>query len=132
MRTEWTELRALESGFARNRRMARMALRDRIERQLRHISVPTLVARSSRDVLVPQAWAERVATLLPDGHLLIMPGLAHTITYTAPRSVRRGDTTSTPTSLTTSFDGPGDRRAWCWSGIRNWSFITCTIPCRTG
>jgi pimeloyl-ACP methyl ester carboxylesterase len=63
---------------------ARMALSDRPEPKLRRISVPTLVVRGSRDVLVPQRWAERVVTLLPDGHLLVMPGLAHTITYTAP------------------------------------------------
>jgi pimeloyl-ACP methyl ester carboxylesterase len=63
---------------------ARMALCDRLEPKLRHISAPTLVVRGSRDVLVPQGWAERVVGLLPDGHLLVMPGLAHTITYTAP------------------------------------------------
>jgi 2-hydroxy-6-oxonona-2,4-dienedioate hydrolase len=63
---------------------ARMALRDRLEPKLRRIRVPTLVVRGSRDVLVPQGWAEQVVHLLPDGHLLVMPGLAHTITYTAP------------------------------------------------
>jgi 2-hydroxy-6-oxonona-2,4-dienedioate hydrolase len=63
---------------------ARMALGDQLEPKLRDISVPTLVVRGSRDVLVPQDWAEKVVRLLPDGQLLVMPGLAHTITYTAP------------------------------------------------
>jgi pimeloyl-ACP methyl ester carboxylesterase len=63
---------------------ARMALRDYQEVKLPHVSAPTLVVRGSRDVLVPQDWAERMVTLLPDGHLLVIPGLAHTINYTAP------------------------------------------------
>ena len=62
----------------------RMALRDGPESKLPHISAPTLVVRGSRDVLVPQSWAERIVRLLPDGHLLVLPGLAHTINYTAP------------------------------------------------
>ena len=65
---------------------ARMALRDRLERKLARISAPTLVVRGSRDVLVPQRWAERMVRLLPNGELLVMPGLAHTITYTAPNT----------------------------------------------
>ena len=63
---------------------ARMALRDRLEPKLKQINVPTLVVRGSRDVLVPQEWAERMVQLLPNGELLVMPGLAHTIIYTAP------------------------------------------------
>ena len=62
----------------------RMALHDRQESKLPQISAPTLVVRGSRDVLVPQAWAERIVHLLPDGHLLVLPGLAHTINFTAP------------------------------------------------
>jgi len=62
----------------------RMALSDRLESKLPHISAPTLVVRGSRDVLVPQGWAERIVRLLPKGHLLVLPGLAHTINYTAP------------------------------------------------
>jgi len=62
----------------------RMALRDRQESKLPHISAPTLVVRGSRDVLAPQNWAEQMVRLLPDGHLLVLPGLAHTIIYTAP------------------------------------------------
>jgi pimeloyl-ACP methyl ester carboxylesterase len=63
---------------------ARMALGDRLEPKLKQINVPTLVVRGSRDVLVSQEWAERMVRLLPNGELLVMPGLAHTIIYTAP------------------------------------------------
>jgi pimeloyl-ACP methyl ester carboxylesterase len=63
---------------------ARMALQDRLEPKLKQINVPTLVVRGSQDVLVPQEWAERMVQLLPNGELLVMPGLAHTIIYTAP------------------------------------------------
>jgi pimeloyl-ACP methyl ester carboxylesterase len=62
----------------------RMALNDRPESKLASIGAPTLVVRGSRDVLVSQSWAERMVQLLPDGHLLVLPGLAHTINYTAP------------------------------------------------
>lgn len=62
----------------------RMALGDRLEPKLKRITVPTLVVRGSRDVLVPERWAEQMVRLLPHGRLLVMPGLAHTIIYTAP------------------------------------------------
>ncbi|HKT34232.1 MAG TPA: alpha/beta hydrolase [Nitrospira sp.] len=62
----------------------RMALHDRPESKLPQISAPTLVVRGSLDVLVSQDWVERMVRLLPDGHLLVLPGLAHTINYTAP------------------------------------------------
>jgi pimeloyl-ACP methyl ester carboxylesterase len=62
----------------------RMALRDHPESKLPQIHAPTLVVRGSRDVLVPQDWAERMVRLLPDGRLLVLPGLAHTINYAAP------------------------------------------------
>jgi pimeloyl-ACP methyl ester carboxylesterase len=61
-----------------------MALEDRVETKLPRIGTPTLVVRGSRDVLVSQEWAERMVQLLPRGELLVMPGLAHTINYTAP------------------------------------------------
>jgi pimeloyl-ACP methyl ester carboxylesterase len=63
---------------------ARMALGDRLEAKLPNVAAPTLVVRGSRDVLVPQSWAEHIVGLLPKGTLLVMPGLAHTINYTAP------------------------------------------------
>jgi pimeloyl-ACP methyl ester carboxylesterase len=65
---------------------ARMALGDRPETKLSRITAPTLVVRGSRDVLSTQMWAEQMVRLLPHGELLVMPGLAHTINYTAPKA----------------------------------------------
>ena len=63
---------------------ASMALADRPETKLPRVSAPTLIVRGSRDVLSSQDWTEHMLHLLPRGRLLVMPGLAHTINYTAP------------------------------------------------
>jgi pimeloyl-ACP methyl ester carboxylesterase len=55
----------------------RLALADRIEDKLPRIS-------GTRDPLVPHDWAARLAGLLPRGELLELPGLPHTINYSAP------------------------------------------------
>lgn len=62
----------------------RIALEDRIEEKLPRVSAPTLVVRGGNDPLVPQRWAETVTRLLPRGELIVLPGLGHTINYTAP------------------------------------------------
>ncbi len=59
-------------------------IRDPIQQKLRQVPVPTLVARGEHDRLVTQAWAERVAGLLPDGRLAVIPGGAHVANYDAP------------------------------------------------
>ena len=64
----------------------KMALADRIEEKLPRIGAPTLVVRGTNDPLVPHAWAERVAELLPRGELVQLPGLPHTINYSAPEA----------------------------------------------
>jgi 2-hydroxy-6-oxonona-2,4-dienedioate hydrolase len=63
------------------------ALRDRIEENARHVSAPTLVVRGSRDALVPQAWAERLAAAFPDGELHVVDGFPHAVNYTAPEAL---------------------------------------------
>ena len=72
------------AGLRRARATIRMALEDRIEDKLPSIQAPTLVVRGTRDPLVPHAWAERVAQLLPRGELVEVPDLPHTINYSAP------------------------------------------------
>ena len=49
------------------------------------IVAPTLVVRGGNDPLVPQRWAEELVRRLPRGELRVLPGLGHTINYTAPR-----------------------------------------------
>jgi pimeloyl-ACP methyl ester carboxylesterase len=74
-----------KAGMRRIRATIRMAIEDRIEAKLPGITAPTLVVRGGKDPLVPQAWAEEVVRLLPRGELRVLPGLGHTINYTAPK-----------------------------------------------
>jgi pimeloyl-ACP methyl ester carboxylesterase len=71
------------AGIERIVATVRMALDDRIEERLPLITAPSLIVRGSRDPLVPQAWAETVARLLPNGRLVTLPGCGHTINYTS-------------------------------------------------
>jgi pimeloyl-ACP methyl ester carboxylesterase len=72
------------AGLKRVIQTIKMALDDRIEDKLPHISMPTLVIRGERDPIVPQRWAEEVGGLLPHGRLEVIPGAAHTLNYTEP------------------------------------------------
>jgi 2-hydroxy-6-oxonona-2,4-dienedioate hydrolase len=72
------------AGLQRIIATAQMALDDCLEAKLPMITVPTLVVRGSQDVLAPQEWVERMVRLLPHGQLVVIPGLAHTMNYTAP------------------------------------------------
>lgn len=74
-----------KAGMWRIRATIRMALEDRIEDKLPGIPAPTLVVRGGKDPLVPQRWAEEVVRRLPRGELRVLPGLGHTINYSAPR-----------------------------------------------
>ncbi len=68
-------------------RVVRSMLRDRVEEKLPHIESPTLVVRGSRDRIVPQEWAERVASTLPDGELHVIKGAPHAANYAAPEEL---------------------------------------------
>ena len=59
-------------------------LRDALEAELPHVRVPTLVVRGGRDPIVPQRWAEQVASLLPEARLVVIPGVPHIVNFTAP------------------------------------------------
>ena len=74
------------AGLQRIIATAQMALDDCLEAKLAMITVPTLVMRGSQDVLASQEWVERMVRLLPQGQLLVIPGLAHTMNYTAPET----------------------------------------------
>jgi pimeloyl-ACP methyl ester carboxylesterase len=75
----------VKAGMRRIRFTIRMAVEDRIEDKLPSIAAPTLVVRGGNDPLVPQRWAEEVVRRLPRGELRVLPGLGHTINYTAPK-----------------------------------------------
>jgi pimeloyl-ACP methyl ester carboxylesterase len=69
----------IDAGPWRSIRTLRQALDDPIEDKLGDIEAPTLVVRPERDHLVPEAWTERVAELIPDSELIVLPKAAHTI-----------------------------------------------------
>jgi pimeloyl-ACP methyl ester carboxylesterase len=62
----------------------RESLRDRIEDRLAAITMPTLVVRGERDVLVPPPWAEEVTRLIPDARLVTVPESPHMIPFRVP------------------------------------------------
>jgi pimeloyl-ACP methyl ester carboxylesterase len=69
----------IDAGPWRSVRTLRQALDDPIEDKLGDIEAPTLVVRPERDHLVPAGWTEKVAELIPDSELVILPKAAHTI-----------------------------------------------------
>ena len=66
----------------------RHMLADRIEDKLPRVAAPALAVRGTRDRIVPQAWAERAARLLPRGRLAVIPGAAHAINFSYPREFK--------------------------------------------
>jgi len=69
----------IDAGLWRTARTLRQAIEDPIEDKLGDIEARTLVVRPERDHLVPAAWTERVAELIPDSELVTLPKAAHTI-----------------------------------------------------
>jgi pimeloyl-ACP methyl ester carboxylesterase len=69
----------IDAGPWRTARTLREALEDPIEEKLAEIEAPTLVVRPERDHLVPEAWTERVAELIPDAELVVVPKTGHSI-----------------------------------------------------
>lgn len=73
-----------QAGLRRALKTFRYALAHRIEDALPSLNVPALVVRGSRDAIVPQAWAEEVVSLLPQGRLHVIDGGPHCVNYTTP------------------------------------------------
>jgi pimeloyl-ACP methyl ester carboxylesterase len=67
----------LRMGPRRTVATARRARADPVAEKAARLPHPTLVVRSGRDPIVSQEWAERVARLLPDGHLTVIRGAPH-------------------------------------------------------
>lgn len=76
----------IDCGPRRALELFRYALRDPIEKKLGRIDAPAVVVRGSHDPIVPQQWAEEVATLLPRGRLVVVPGPAHTVNFEIGRA----------------------------------------------
>jgi pimeloyl-ACP methyl ester carboxylesterase len=69
----------IDAGPWRTVRTLRQALDDPVEDKLSGIEAPTLIVRPERDHLVPEAWTKRVAKLIPDSELLVLPKAGHSI-----------------------------------------------------
>ncbi len=77
----------LSAGFGRCLATLRHALEDPVVEKLPRISHPVLVVRGGRDPIVPQPWVERVADLIPDARLVILPNAAHAVNFNSPESL---------------------------------------------
>jgi 2-hydroxy-6-oxonona-2,4-dienedioate hydrolase len=73
-----------KAGYVRTLLTFHLSLGDRLEDKLAGIRAPTLVVRGQHDPICRESWAEQVAAGLPDGRLVIIPGVAHTLCYTSP------------------------------------------------
>jgi 2-hydroxy-6-oxonona-2,4-dienedioate hydrolase len=62
----------------------RSQLTDRLEDKAPRIKAPVLVVRGAHDPIAHQRWCEDIARLCPQGRLVVIPNVAHTLCYTAP------------------------------------------------
>ncbi len=81
----WSDYR--KAGYKRALQSFRLSLLDRVEDKLPRVAAPTLVVRGQHDPIARASWAEEVTGLLPDGRLVVIPGVAHTLVYTAPEQL---------------------------------------------
>jgi 2-hydroxy-6-oxonona-2,4-dienedioate hydrolase len=63
---------------------AGVALGDRVEEKLPAVEAPTLLVGGERDPLVPAGWTRRMEELAPRAQVVIIPGAAHAVPYSAP------------------------------------------------
>jgi pimeloyl-ACP methyl ester carboxylesterase len=77
----------LRAGLWRVLRTLRYALADRLEERLPALDLPVLVLRGARDPVVSERWSEKVAGLLPQGRLAVVPRAAHALQFSHPREV---------------------------------------------
>jgi pimeloyl-ACP methyl ester carboxylesterase len=79
----------LRTGPRRILATARAGLADPLAEKLPRVQAPALVVRGGRDAIVSQAWAGRVAELLPDARLAVVLDEAHAVHWSAPAEVAR-------------------------------------------
>jgi pimeloyl-ACP methyl ester carboxylesterase len=81
----WADYR--KCGYRRLLQTFRYQLQDPIERKLPRIAAPVLVVRGRHDPICRLRWAAQVSALLPQGRLVEIPAVAHTLVYTAPEQL---------------------------------------------
>lgn len=60
-----------------------------IARLIRHVHVPVLAARGSRDPVAPGQWVRQLAENAPDGRAVEVPGQPHVAMFTDPVNIAR-------------------------------------------
>ncbi|MDQ3234609.1 MAG: alpha/beta hydrolase [Pseudobdellovibrionaceae bacterium] len=73
----------MQTGLLRMFRMIQRTCDDPIEEKLPYLTMPVLVMRGKRDMVVSQNWSEKVTELLPHARLQVISGKAHSIVYSA-------------------------------------------------
>lgn len=79
----------LSAGVRRTMASLKYSFDYALEDTLSRVAAPALVIRGERDYLIPQRWAERVADMLPEGRLAVVPRGAHVTNFDAPDAVAR-------------------------------------------
>lgn len=74
-------------GFRRLLRTFQYSIRHRPEERLPEIKAPVLVVRGSSDPICRSEWAEEVAHRLPQGRLVVIPGVQHTLVWDEPHKL---------------------------------------------
>ena len=77
------------AGLRRTIATFRHALASPIEERLATATFPILIVRGEYDPIAPQRWCEELASLLPDGRLVVIPGAPHAANYDAPMALAR-------------------------------------------
>ncbi|MBU8542068.1 alpha/beta hydrolase [Roseomonas sp. ROY-5-3] len=62
--------------------------RYRMAAGLPGVAAPSLIVVGGRDYLVPRDWARRIARLMPEARLVIVPHAAHGMNYSHPEELR--------------------------------------------
>lgn len=81
---EVTNIDYHKAGVWRLMRSFMFQITDRIEDKAPLIQAPTLIVRGEYDPIAHQSFCEMLARLFPNGQLLVIPGLAHTMVTTGP------------------------------------------------
>lgn len=74
----------LRAGVLRFMQTFKLLVDDPVEEKLPLVRVPTLVVRGAHDPIVPQEWAERLVSALPDASLIVVPHAAHAVNFSHP------------------------------------------------
>jgi pimeloyl-ACP methyl ester carboxylesterase len=98
----------IDAGPWRSMWTLRRALEDPIEEKLSEIEAPTLVVRPERDRLVPEDWTKRVAELIPDSELVVLPRAGHSI---GPKAAARLTALLVPFLVESEEDELGEEAA---------------------